>query len=168
LSVSRLDDQHKVVIGIGSNINPKENLLRAVESLSKLTEILVLSKVYRTQPIGGAGPNFLNAAALVTTKLSMTELKVDVLRQIESKLGRVRSSDPNSPRTIDLDILIFDGIVIDQNIWHIAHLCVPTSELLPLFPDESQDHELKNNADNFLRSSQIDPVLLDLHWRGSS
>ena len=56
---------------------------------------------------------------------------MEVLRRIESKIGRVRTEDPNAPRPIDLDILLFDEQVIDDEIWSQAHIAVPLAEFLP-------------------------------------
>lgn len=57
------------------------------------------------------------------------EFKSRVIRRIEAELGRVRGTDKNAPRTIDIDILIVDGSVTDKQIWERAHLAVPLSEL---------------------------------------
>lgn len=159
------DNLHRVVIGIGSNIEPKKNIPLAVANLSRLSQILAISRVYQTSPVGGVGPDFLNAAAVVETGLATSRLRLAVLRRIESDLGRNRGVDPNTPRTIDLDILIYDGNILDQNLWTLAHLCVPVSDLLPLFEDSAQNKFLKNRAEELYASSKIIPVPLEFHWR---
>jgi 2-amino-4-hydroxy-6-hydroxymethyldihydropteridine diphosphokinase len=156
------------VIGIGSNIQPRENLTKAIDALSEATEILAVSKVYRTPPFGGKGPDFLNAAALINTRLAIKELRETILRRIEKELGRRRSSDPNAPRTVDLDVLIYDGIIIDQNIWEYPHLCIPISDLLPLFVETSLDGKLGKCAMDSLLSFGVEVIPLDLHWRRAS
>lgn len=151
------------MIGIGSNILPQTNLPESVQALGRETEILSVSKVYRTPPQGGQGPDFLNAAVHIKTARAMEDLREQVLRKIESRLGRRRSGDPNAPRTIDLDILIFDGIVLDQSIWDLAHLCVPISDLLPIFPDPSLNDELLKRSSELRKSTLIEAIPLELH-----
>ncbi len=70
-------------------------------------------------------------AVLITTSLTAKNLKDTVLRPLEASLGRVRSADKNAPRTIDLDIVLFDGQVVDPDLFNYAHRAVPVSELLP-------------------------------------
>jgi len=89
------------------------------------------SSVWETPPVGGQGGNFLNAVVSVQTSLSIEDLRDNVLRLIEARLGRVRTSDPNSPRTIDMDILIYDQQVIEKTLWEFAYICVPLAEIYP-------------------------------------
>lgn len=122
---------HKVYISLGSNINPSINFERAVDQLHDAVQIEAITKVWETPPVGTSGPNFLNAVALIRTSLKIEVLRNEVLRRIESKIGRVRTEDPNAPRPIDLDILLFDEQVIDDEIWTQAHIAVPLAEFLP-------------------------------------
>jgi 2-amino-4-hydroxy-6-hydroxymethyldihydropteridine diphosphokinase len=77
---------------------------------------------------------------LVYSHLPAEALREELLRPVEAALGRVRSSDPNAPRTIDLDILVFAGQVLEPEIWTQAHWSVPLSELVPdcLDPDTGE------------------------------
>lgn len=59
----------------------------------------------------------MNTAAWISTPLSAEELKTQVISVIENRLGRVRTADKYAPRTIDLDIILFDEQVIDDNLW---------------------------------------------------
>ena len=76
-------------------------------------------------------PNFLNTAFFIGTELNAEKLKRDVINNIEYKLGRVRTSDKNAPRTMDIDIVLFDGVLYDQNLWKKAFVAIPMAELLP-------------------------------------
>ena len=107
-----------------------------VELLRKTLTIVRISSVWETPPVGSEGPDYLNMALLVKTHLDAVELKKKVLRPLEAKLGRVRSADKNAPRTIDIDIIIFDDKLLDPNLWHYAHRAVPVAEILPDFPSE--------------------------------
>jgi 2-amino-4-hydroxy-6-hydroxymethyldihydropteridine diphosphokinase len=164
LKGTRTINNHKVVIGIGSNIQPRDNLVKAINVLAEATEILAVSKVYRTPPFEGEGPDYLNAAAIIKTQLTISDFRDKVLRRIEDDLDRQRSSNPNAPRTIDLDILVYDGIIYDQNIWEYPHLCIPVADLLPLFADPSIDGKLSNCANTKIKSYRVDVIPLELHW----
>lgn len=122
---------HKVYLSLGSNIDPEANIPRALELLAQSVLVQSVSNAWETPPVGGEGPNFLNAAASIYTDLDETELRDEVLRQVEAELGRERGKDPNAPRTIDLDILIYDSVVVEDQIWRQAHLAVPLAEILP-------------------------------------
>ena len=58
-------------------------------------------------------------------------MKSEILRPLEAELGRLRSEDKYADRTIDLDIVVFDGHPLDRGLWMYAHLAVPMAELLP-------------------------------------
>jgi len=128
-----------------------------------MVSIEAISNAWITPAIGSQGPDFLNSAALVSTQYSFEELKNQILRPIETLLGRVRTKDPNAPRTIDLDILIFDGELFDQDLWDYAHMCVPVAEVLPDYNNPINGETLKEIADRFLRSGRIAQSSLKLH-----
>jgi 2-amino-4-hydroxy-6-hydroxymethyldihydropteridine diphosphokinase len=114
-----------------------------------------ISSVWETPPAGGEGPNFLNAVALVYTQLSADDLKYLVLRPIEAQLGRVRTDNPYDPRSIDLDILIFDGKVVDEELWRHAHHAVPLAELIPEFVHEESGETLSQIARRLAEATPI-------------
>lgn len=87
--------------------------------------------MYQTTAVGSAGPDFLNQAVYLPTPLDAAALKEQVLRPIENQLGRMRTNDKNAPRTIDLDIIIFDGQVTDNELWRRFYLAAPLAGLLP-------------------------------------
>ena len=120
-----------MIVGFGSNIHPAEHLPRALRALRARADVLALSTVWETPPVGAAGPNFYNAAALVAAPFSPARFKQAVLRPIEAALGRQRTADPNSPRPIDLDILVIGRRVVDEDVWQYAHWAVPVAEILP-------------------------------------
>ena len=95
-------------VGLGANLgDPAAALLAAQQSISTLpaTQLLRLSSVYRTAPIDAQGPDFLNAVALIETKLAPDELLAQ-LQRIEAEHGRERPYR-NAPRTLDLDLLLY-------------------------------------------------------------
>ena len=127
-----------VYIGIGSNINPEHNIPRAIVLLSRHIAITKVSTLYRTQPIERPEqPTFVNGVIGAISSLPARQLKYQVLRGIESALGRTRSPDKYAPRTIDLDILLYGDSVItetgikipDPALRKRSFVCVPLLEL---------------------------------------
>ena len=141
----RPEDYQQTVIYVllGSNINPQENLIKAVNHLRQMTTVLALSPVYRTAPQGYTDqPDFLNMVVKIHTHRTPIEFKIQVIEQIESELGRVRDpNNENAPRTIDLDILLWNTDVLeygehpwvipDPDIPQYAHVAIPLADLAP-------------------------------------
>jgi 2-amino-4-hydroxy-6-hydroxymethyldihydropteridine diphosphokinase len=146
--------EHQACLLLGSNIRPEHNLSLAIDELKNHLAIQQVSRVWETPSVGSAGPNFLNAAVLILTPLKQQALKLDVLSPLESKMGRVRSANKNAPRTIDLDIILFDGKVLDRDLWHFAHRAVPVAEIQPDLRLASGE-ALKNIAVNFISEGSI-------------
>jgi len=130
---------HRVFLTLGSNINAEHNLQVAVRRLASRFHLRAVSPVYETAPVGKTDqPNFLNAAASIETDLAAAELK-QALQAIEQELGRVRTDDKNAPRTIDLDISLFDAQVLevgqrhipDPDILRYPHIARPLADLAP-------------------------------------
>src|SRR5438105_4656347 len=116
----------RAFISVGSNLGQREFYLRkAKEQLRALPEIkwLKASSVYETEPVGGPPQSkFLNAVWEIETNLTPTRL-LEALHTIEKANFRTRR-EKNEPRTLDLDILLFDNRVINE-----AGLKVPHPEL---------------------------------------
>lgn len=118
----------KAYVGLGSNLGERETLIRlALEQLAALPETTLgrVSSLYDTAPVGELDqPNFLNAVAVVETDLTARQLLWNLLL-IERRLGRVRGAGSRyGPRTIDLDLLLFGDLVVDE-----PELVVPHPEL---------------------------------------
>lgn len=120
-------------MGLGSNIDPKRNILKAVERLQNLFQFTGISDAWESFPVGSNGPKFVNAAISFKTDLNLDKLKRDVLIPVEAQLGRVRTSDKYAPRTIDLDVLIWNEETIDPELVKLPHLAIPVAELYPGF-----------------------------------
>ncbi len=127
------------VISAGSNIDREQNLPEAINRLRRHHRIEVqrVSRLYDTVAVGGpegAAPYF-NVAMLVFTDLSLAELRAE-LHAIEESLGRVRTDDPNAPRTIDLDVSYYADMVDppqlpDPAVLDRAHVAIPIAEIVP-------------------------------------
>jgi 2-amino-4-hydroxy-6-hydroxymethyldihydropteridine diphosphokinase len=98
-------------IGLGSNLGGREEYLRtAIEMLAKTENISRASSVYETDPVGNLDqPSFLNMVIELETDRQPVDL-LNLLQEIEKGLHRERSF-PNAPRTIDLDLLLYDQVV---------------------------------------------------------
>lgn len=122
---------NKVIIGLGSNIDPEQNIQKAKEILIQNYQVLTESHFEVTKPIGGIDqPDFINGAVLLETILNMEELKI-ALKQIESSLGRDMQHDRKGPRTIDLDIIVWNDKIVDQDFYNREFLRKFVLELLP-------------------------------------
>ena len=133
-----------VFVTLGSNIEPHENIHRALAELSRELDVEAVSGVWESEPHGAPGtPRFLNAAVRIACDLSPRSLKAR-LRRIEARLGRRRGGDRNAPRTIDLDLALFGDLVIDDpaaglripdpEIVRRAYLALPLAEVGPRVP----------------------------------
>lgn len=146
--------EHQVCLLLGSNIQPEKILSLGLNLLRHKVTIVRLSSVWETPSVGSSGPDFLNLAVLITTPLKASEFKAQVLSPLEMRLGRVRSANKNAPRTFDVDIILFDGRLLDQNLWSYAHLAVPVAEILPDYPSSRGD-TLKNVASELAKAIPI-------------
>lgn len=113
----------RAVIGLGANLgDPVEQLHGAIDAIVRLphTRIVAASSFYRTAPVGfAAQPDFVNAAVSIDTGLEPRAL-LDALKSIEIAAGRSRSFK-DAPRTLDLDVLLYDDRVIDEPGLTVPH-----------------------------------------------
>lgn len=114
---------HIAFIGLGSNLeDPRNQLLRAFIELGKLpaTRLIGRSSLYRSAPVGYTDqPEFVNAVAKIATTLTPEALLRGLL-QIEHEHGRERTFR-NAPRTLDLDVLLYDDIQMHEHGLTIPH-----------------------------------------------
>jgi 2-amino-4-hydroxy-6-hydroxymethyldihydropteridine diphosphokinase len=104
----------RVAIALGSNLGDRDAYLRsALAALQPVLDHLRVSTFHDTAPVGvGAQPTFLNAAAVGETALDARAL-LDTLLAVERECGRVRPF-PGAPRTLDLDLILYDDAIIDE------------------------------------------------------
>lgn len=128
----------RVLVGVGSNIEPERNVREAMRRLGDAARVTGVSTFYRTEPEGRPEqPEFYNGVVEIETDLPPDDLKQSVLRRIEAELGRVRTEDKYAPRTIDLDIEVYDRQLCDPHVRDRAFLAVPLCELAPSLVLES-------------------------------
>jgi 2-amino-4-hydroxy-6-hydroxymethyldihydropteridine diphosphokinase len=128
-----MDESHLAYLNLGSNIQPEKNLRKAVEFLSAHGEILQASQVWESEPVGTTGNNYLNACIKFKTLLDRRTLKEYVLHSIEDQLGRERSPDKYAPRSMDIDIILFDDEIINDAVWEFAFVVVPLADIYPAY-----------------------------------
>ena len=113
---------HQAAIALGSNLGHREATLReAITRLAALGTVHAVSPFYDTEPVGYLDqPRFLNAALLLKTDFAPLPL-LDLLLAIEQAMGRDRASvAPKGPRTLDLDLLLYDDLIL-----HTPELTLP-------------------------------------------
>jgi 2-amino-4-hydroxy-6-hydroxymethyldihydropteridine diphosphokinase len=141
-------------IALGSNIDPEKYLPLAALELRQLGNIIASSNVYQNPAITDEPqPDYLNAAVLIQTQLEPLEIRI-YLRQIEQRLGRIRTADKYAARTIDLDLSLFGDlqmntpelILPDPDILTRPHLARIMAELRPDYLYPGTDRTLEEIA----------------------
>ena len=137
----------RAAISLGSNMGTRRNTLReAIDRLAQVDGITLLltSSFYVTEPVDFLEqPEFINAAVAIETELE-PEVLLDRLQEIEQTLGRVRDID-KGPRTLDLDLLLYDDQIISTERLQVPHprmserrfVLTPLAEIVPdwAFPE---------------------------------
>lgn len=141
---------HQVHLLIGSNIQPQQNMPAALKMLETFHPIKTCSRIWKTSAYGSPGPDFLNIAVLVETSLNPQEYKEKVIHPIETALKRQRFPDKNAPRTIDIDIIVYDGKIMDEGIWNKFFVTVPLADLLPQIKNPDSGEFLQTIAQRML------------------
>lgn len=116
-----MDRAQLVYLSAGTNMeNRKANLKFALDSLAKTATVSNTSSYYETEPVGFLEqPWFLNQAIELKTMLTPAEL-LSFCQEIEASRGRIRTF-PNAPRILDLDILLYGNLVVNQERLIIPH-----------------------------------------------
>lgn len=104
----------KIYISIGSNIDAEKNIRLAIHALQDHYGKLILSSVYESEAVGFDGDNFLNLVVGLKTEEDVYTVAA-TLRKIEDENGRVRSGPRFSPRTVDLDLLLYDDLILQED-----------------------------------------------------
>jgi 2-amino-4-hydroxy-6-hydroxymethyldihydropteridine diphosphokinase len=147
-------------VGVGSNVDPERNILLALELLRRRATVSAVSTFFRTPPAGtppagtppvggGEQPPYLNGVWRITLRVGDSPQGLKrALREIEDRLGRRRSADRYAPRTIDLDLVLYDELVLkeeglelpDPDIYRRPFLSFPLAELDPqlVMPDSGR------------------------------
>ncbi len=146
-------------IALGSNMKPQPNVQAALQLLLQRLTVTGISTFCQTLPIGAPGqPPFVNGMCQIRTDLTPWQLSVQVLRPIESQLGRIRTTDKFAPRPMDLDLILYNDLILDNDGIELPHpdivrpfVWMPILELLNKIP---LDPILADNINALLPSDQ--------------
>lgn len=162
----------QIFISIGSNINKAHNIRQGIASLAEILDNFVVSSVFESESVGFDGSNFYNLVCGGTTPLPVEKV-TELLRQIEVENGRDRSAKKFSSRTLDLDLLTYDQLVIDspaqlprEEIDKNAFVLWPLAEIAPneIHPVLNQRYQqLWDSYDKQLQKLWI----VKFDWQGS-
>ncbi len=116
-------------LGLGGNLGDRERTLRdAIKELASVGEVVTVSSLYETDPVGYADqPAFLNACVALQTELSPESL-LDTLKGMEARAGRVESFR-NAPRPLDIDILLYMDDGEEHVVMELERLTIPHPRL---------------------------------------
>jgi 2-amino-4-hydroxy-6-hydroxymethyldihydropteridine diphosphokinase len=169
IEMDKIEPANLAYLSLGSNIQPDLNLAAAVAQLARYGRVRAISTVWETPPVGFTDqPNFLNLALILETRLSAQALRNEAIAAIESALGRVRSENKNAPRTIDIDIMLFnhDALHIgerhipDPEVLERAFVAIPMAEIAPDYVHPETGQTLRAIA------RQFDPTQAGMRRRG--
>jgi 2-amino-4-hydroxy-6-hydroxymethyldihydropteridine diphosphokinase len=113
----------RAYVALGANLGDRAGALaRALEALRATpgVRVVAVSRTWETAPVGPPQPAYLNAAAALDTTLGAFALLAR-LQAIEREAGRTRGEERNLPRTLDLDLLLFGGLVIEAPDLVVPH-----------------------------------------------
>lgn len=147
------ETMHRILIGVGSNIDPESHVLRALGTLNRIFPKTRTSTFYRTKPLGGRNQQpYWNGVVAATTSMSVEEVRTQ-LGRVEKENGRKRDpGDSYAARTIDLDLLAYDHVVrpdIDLPSYDLLarDFClIPAAEVMPRWIPPGQTDPLEKLA----------------------
>jgi 2-amino-4-hydroxy-6-hydroxymethyldihydropteridine diphosphokinase len=125
-------------ISIGSNIDKNKNIPASLEALKLHFGLLTISSIYESESVGFTGDTFYNLVVGFNSELSVKEV-AKILRQIELDNGRTRNSQKFSSRTLDLDLILYDKLILNDGrlqiprdeIERYAFVLEPLAEIAP-------------------------------------
>ncbi len=121
---------NECIIGIGSNIDAENNIAAMLQILAEQVEIVCVSSFLKTKPLGISDqPDFTNGAVKIRTHFSFEEL-IPFLKSIEDQLGRDRTAPKFGPRTMDLDIVVWNSQIVDDDYFSRDFLKTVVDQLI--------------------------------------
>ncbi|WP_412970965.1 2-amino-4-hydroxy-6-hydroxymethyldihydropteridine diphosphokinase [Glaciecola sp. MF2-115] len=128
---------HFILISVGSNIDKSKNTDAGLNALAKAFSDVEISPVYESESVGFDGDTFFNLVVSAQTELDVDGV-CSILKCIEDENGRIRGSQKFASRTLDLDLLTYDELVIQQpvilpreEILYNAFVLRPLADLVP-------------------------------------
>ncbi len=159
----------RAIISIGSNIEKERNIPEAIRLLRRAPGVRVeaVSQIFESPAVGGPddAPDFFNAAVVISSELGYEDLQA-LAHAVEDELGRIRTEDPDAPRTADLDIVYYgdtagehNGRVIpDPAVLTAAHVALPVADVAPEWVHPEDGRTTKQIAEQF-DDEDVRPVM---------
>jgi 2-amino-4-hydroxy-6-hydroxymethyldihydropteridine diphosphokinase len=150
-------------LGLGSNVNAETNIRAGIRELEKDFENVMLSSVYASTSVGFDGDDFINLVARIETDIHPLELR-QYLRDLEDRFGRKRDVAKFSDRSLDIDILLYDDLILLSPVLEIpraeilkfSHVLKPLADLEP---DLTHPTERRSMAEIWQASGMDDDCL---------
>ncbi|TCN87888.1 2-amino-4-hydroxy-6-hydroxymethyldihydropteridine diphosphokinase [Shewanella fodinae] len=158
----------RVFISLGSNIEPERYLRAGLQELQTIFGELACSPIYESESVGFKGSNFLNMVVSVPTVMLVAEV-VACFKAIELRHGRLPGAKKFAPRTLDLDLLLYDDLICQNpvvlpraEILTNAFVLWPLAELAPTLVHPIAGKSYAQLWDEYDKSRQkLWPVAVD-------
>ena len=155
----------KVYLGLGSNVEPQKYLRLGMRELSRRYGVLEVSNIYRSKAVGFAGEDFLNLVAGLDTEATPEEIH-DSIEELHVLANRQRGESRFSPRTLDIDLLLYGDRVIDSgpirvpraDVLKYSFVLGPLAEIAPNFKHPQTGKTIAEHWAGFDRASH--PIVL--------
>lgn len=162
----------QIFISVGSNIEREKHINAGIAGLTQHFSDIRLSTVYESEAVGFEGSHFYNLVVAATTSLSIEDV-VKVLKRIEDDNGRIRGDKKFAPRTLDLDLLLYDDVVCQtpvalprEEIKHNAFVLLPLTELAGELSHPETKQTFATMWKNSANQQKLWPV--DFKWNSLS
>lgn len=158
----------EVFASLGSNRQPESNIISAVAAIRRRFGPLSCSTVYQNKAIGFAGDDFLNMVLSLQTEAAPREVQ-EIFRQIEGSHGRTRQEKKLAPRTLDIDLILYGDLIIDEgqlqlphgDILEYAFVLRPLSEIAPTLLHPCKQQSYRQIWQEYQGNHELHPVNLD-------
>lgn len=158
----------QLVLSLGSNIDREKNIRYAVQQLAEQFGELTVSPVYLAQAVGFEGPDFYNLVVAMQTSIGVDAALVTI-HAIEAGAGRLRGEKSYGSRTLDIDILLYNGQNLQQQGRNIPRDEIETAAyvlkpLLDILPDGSHPVTGRNYNELWLEFDPVGSALLEIEF----
>jgi 2-amino-4-hydroxy-6-hydroxymethyldihydropteridine diphosphokinase len=151
----------RVFLGLGSNIDAEVNLRVGVDELRRRFGDLILSETYQSAAVGFEGADFLNLVVALDSSESPARIH-EQIEAIHNRVGRVRGEGKLSSRPLDIDLLLYDDLILDEpplrlprsDILQYSFVLRPMAELVPNLVHPETGHTMSSHWQEFDKDSQ--------------
>jgi len=156
-------DQHFVLLGLGSNIEPELNIERGLQALRQLDANIQFSQSVKSKAVGFNGADFINAIVVIHTQLDLLELKTQ-MKTIEKDMGIVSNPSGCFNKKLDIDIITYQNwtgtyfnlTLPRPEVFYNAHVLGPLAKFKPEYILPSQTKSAKALWSNYPHKNRIE------------